>query len=284
MISKIIRFSFCLLVLAASNLLAQLPAEPETVNVSFHKYQRGKPTCNTKEEPYCDQLRYATETIADLEEELEKVKNDPKLDPDKKELKIAAAELQLRTAFGARGTIYSRYKLYTRAIVDFDHALNDDYKGLENFRIARGDACFHLNRYNDAMEDYNTAIEGNPNLWRAYYGRGNVYYKDGNFDSAFENYDRAVYLNRRASEAYYARALIYIRRGDEFTARDNGFLAAEAYNAALDDLEFVLEIKGTRIDTFKMLAQVHQALGHELEAKKFLKKVEDMTPKPKTEK
>jgi len=279
-------FSLCLLILAVSNSLAQAPAEPEYVYVYMpYNFNRGpkQPSCDTKEEPYCDELRSAAETIAYWEKEIERIKNDPKLDVDKKALKLADIERDLRNTFGYRGTIYYRDKQYTRAIVDFDKALTGDYKGLEKFRTVRGDACFLLNRYNDALEDYNTAIEGNPNLWRAYYGRGNVYYKHGDFDTAFENYDRAVFLNRRASEAYYARALIYIRRGDEFSARDNGFLATEAYNAALDDLEFVLEIKGRAIETCKMLARVHEALGHEVEAEKFLKRVEEMTPKPKTE-
>jgi tetratricopeptide (TPR) repeat protein len=62
-----------------------------------------------------------------------------------------------------------------------------------------------------AIEDYNKAIELNPNFAVAYFNRGFIKAKQNNFIDAVEDYSKYISLKPNSPKAYSIRAFAYAR-------------------------------------------------------------------------
>ena len=94
----------------------------------------------------------------------------------------------------------------------------------------RGNAYFIEGQYDQAISDYNKALEINPRNANAYSNRGNVYYHKGQYDQAISDYNKALEINPRFAKAYSNRASAYKSIGqydkaweDVDKAQDLGF-------------------------------------------------------------
>ena len=87
------------------------------------------------------------------------------------------------------------------AIEDFDRAvqLNPQYAEAYN---NRGNTYFVLGNQQEAMKNYNQALKLNPELASAYYNRGYANYKGGKMEQAIKDYNRAIELNPKYLPAY----------------------------------------------------------------------------------
>jgi len=107
-------------------------------------------------------------------------------------------------------------------------ATRDDLKdcdfAIENGKLSQKDlAATYCNRgviksalelYQEAFEDYGTAIEIMPELPEPYVGRGNVYFLANQLDRAIQDYDRAIDLNLgRLQVALLNRGMAYEAQG-----------------------------------------------------------------------
>jgi protein O-mannosyl-transferase len=91
----------------------------------------------------------------------------------------------------------------------FGHALeatSDNYVIQEN----RGAAYAKLGNYSRAIEDYDRAIEINPQYSEAYNNRGVAYGKLGNYRRAIEDYDRAIEIDPECVLSYVYRGAAYL--------------------------------------------------------------------------
>jgi tetratricopeptide (TPR) repeat protein len=68
--------------------------------------------------------------------------------------------------------------------------------------------------YQQAIKDFDKAIELNPNLAEAYNNRGLVYGKLGNLQQAIKDFDKAIELNPNYAEAYYSRGIAFGKLGN----------------------------------------------------------------------
>ncbi len=85
---------------------------------------------------------------------------------------------------------------------------------LADGHITQGNIYFDQGLYDIALNEYDSAIERNPNLAAAYWGRARIYHFDkGTFPKAIDDYSRAIILNPSFSEAYYYRGLAYTANG-----------------------------------------------------------------------
>ena len=119
------------------------------------------------------------------------------------------------------GTLHEDY--YTEEIRKAEaqgHELNENYFQRANFRVA-------LDKYKEALADYDRAIELNPDDAVAYSNRGIAKSELGQYEAAFTDYDAAIRLNPDSAEAYYnrgnAKAVLDQREAaqqDFTTARD----------------------------------------------------------------
>ncbi len=60
--------------------------------------------------------------------------------------------------------------------------------------------------YAGAIDDYNKAIELNPNYAIAYYNRGGAKYDLKDYAGAIEDYNKAIELDQKCKHFYYFRA------------------------------------------------------------------------------
>jgi TPR repeat/Tetratricopeptide repeat len=89
-----------------------------------------------------------------------------------------------------------------------------------------------LQKYNQgdlesAIEDYNKALDINPQDAEAYYNRGNAKYNQGDLETAIEDYNKAIDINPKYANAYN-------NRGDAKSKQGDLDSAIEDYNKAID--------------------------------------------------
>ncbi|HEX8492435.1 MAG TPA: protein kinase [Pyrinomonadaceae bacterium] len=109
-------------------------------------------------------------------------------------------------------------KDYDGAIQNYDEAieLNPQYADAYN---NRGAVYNDKGNYDQTIKDYNKAIELNPQSAMTYNNRGNVYYNKGNYDQAIKDYNKAIELNPQYANAYMNRGDAYERLGQLVKAR-----------------------------------------------------------------
>jgi Tetratricopeptide repeat len=61
--------------------------------------------------------------------------------------------------------------------------------------IQAANAAYGSQNYDQAISDYQAALQGNPNSWQAYQGMGNCYYAKGQYNDALTQYNQALALN-----------------------------------------------------------------------------------------
>jgi len=74
-----------------------------------------------------------------------------------------------------------------------------------------GNTKYELKDYKGALQDYNKAIELNPNYALAYYNRGVAKDKLKDYRRALQDYNKAIELNPNYALAYYNRGGAKIR-------------------------------------------------------------------------
>ncbi|MCA2589207.1 tetratricopeptide repeat protein, partial [Microcystis aeruginosa CS-558/01A06] len=120
-----------------------------------------------------------------------------------------AIELAPRAAWYVnRGNLYSDLQKYDLALDDYNQAieLNPNHAQAYN---NRGTLYDEQQKYELALADYNQAIELNRNFAMAYYNRGGLYQDLGKYDLALSDYSKAIEINRSYAEAYYNRGNLY---------------------------------------------------------------------------
>lgn len=101
---------------------------------------------------------------------------------------------------------------YTGAIEDFNQALQlEPNKILAYYQ--RGYARAEIQDYKGAIEDFNKYMQYNPNDVDALDNRGNVYYNLGKYEQAITDLNKAIQINPKDSYAYNKRGLAYNEQG-----------------------------------------------------------------------
>ena len=93
----------------------------------------------------------------------------------------------------------------------------------------RGNAYLIRGNFNPALQDFNKAVELDPNDANAYIIRGDAYLEKGDFDQALQDFNRAIELHPENAEAYVIRGSTWLYRqewekakADLTTAKDMG--------------------------------------------------------------
>lgn len=111
-------------------------------------------------------------------------------------------------------TILFSVKTYARCTVwNNDITLWNDVISHYKSAIAcynRGYALMNDKRYNEALNDYNTAIELKPDYADAYLGRGNIFLMEHRNDEALKDYNKAIELRPGYADIYLSRGTLFI--------------------------------------------------------------------------
>lgn len=70
-------------------------------------------------------------------------------------------------------------------------------------------AHFHLGQFDDAIVNYNLAIEKNPEDPFFYFNLGNVYLNLGKYEEAHKNYGKAIDLSPNNPKFYHSKGLAF---------------------------------------------------------------------------
>lgn len=99
------------------------------------------------------------------------------------------------------------------------------------------EAVQHLEQ---ALADYTSAIELDPQNPKAYNNRANAYASLGNEESALDDYDSALELDSTLSLTYFNRGLLHYRAGNH----DQAIADLETYLELVPDAEDQAQVEG----------------------------------------
>lgn len=146
----------------------------------------------------------------------------------------------------------------------------------------RGNAYLSLGNYQQAIEDFNKAIELDPNYAKAHNNRGLAYGSLGKYDLAIENFDATINLNNRESRAYYNRGNVFKalgnyqkaiedynraielnpKKADDYNNRGNTFLKLNNYQRAIEDFSMAIEFNPKYDKAYLNRGVAYEKLGN----------------------
>ena len=112
-------------------------------------------------------------------------------------------------AYSNTGNAKNNLGRYKDAIEDFDKAIEIN----PNYIIAhinRGTANFNLKQYKDAIKDFDKAIEINPNYAIAYNYKGIANLELGQYKDTIKDFDEAIETNPNFATTYYNKGIAYL--------------------------------------------------------------------------
>ena len=134
------------------------------------------------------------------------------------------------------GTHYLNLKEYQQALENYDRAIQLNPNEAVAY-IFRGVAYYELGNYQQAIKDYDRAIQLDPNRARAYHYRGSAFSSLGNYQQAIKDYDRAIELDPKLAMAYSSRGFSYWELGQIKAAQSDLRVAARlGFNPAQEFL------------------------------------------------
>jgi len=157
-------------------------------------------------------------------------------------------------AYMNRGIAYSFSKIdVDQAIADCNQAIQLN-SGLALAYNARAIAYALKRNYNQAIADFETYLQSNPNdfdatdrLTTAYYARGIAYFENGEHNLAFADFNQAIQRNPNNAEAYFSRGVAYFNKGD--------------YANAIPDFEACFRLNPNHSDVNNALAEARRLNG-----------------------
>jgi tetratricopeptide (TPR) repeat protein len=119
-------------------------------------------------------------------------------------------------------------------------------------------------RNKDALKDFNEAIELDPQLSIAYYGRGSYYISQERYDDALAELDEAIALNPLDAMAWFSRGEVHRMQ--------------KSFPEALRDMDEAIRLDSSHETAFRGRAEVHCAQGHYAEAISDLQEALEVEP------
>jgi tetratricopeptide (TPR) repeat protein len=106
-----------------------------------------------------------------------------------------------------------------------------------------GNTYFGIGDYQEAIKDFDRAIELDPKLAGAYWGRGKTYHELGDYQEAIKDFDRAIELDPKLAGAYWSRGKAYQKLGNQQQANEDFKTAGKLNDQEPQDISRRKEIK-----------------------------------------
>lgn len=103
------------------------------------------------------------------------------------------------------GHLEEAVETYTKIL----NAVNDDKNIIAVIRKHRGMAYFSMNKFEDALNDFEVSLQYDPKAYRTYYYKGIVYSIQKKYDLAVQNYNRSLEINPYQAHTHFRRAMAY---------------------------------------------------------------------------
>jgi len=192
-----------------------------------------------------------------------------KIENPQKALKVLDKAIELdpkyARSFNNRGNVYGQIKEYSKAVDDFNNAMELELNNRQKATILsnRGRVYGKLKEYAKALQDFRKAIEIRPDYALAYQNRASLYLKLKNNIKAMQDFNRAIELKADNAKAYAGRGVVHFRSKDysealqdfnkaieinpdlapAYMGRGMVYAKSEDYSEALQDFSKVIELK-----------------------------------------
>ena len=166
-----------------------------------------------------DAIQKNDELIEDLKEKYNRATSQAEKDSIREQMNDADREFLANQKFEEGNKLYYAND-YDEAIKLYDEVLK--FGEYSDAYYNRGCAYSDLGQYERAIQDYNKAIQINPNIYQTYGNRGEAYYYLKNYNQAFEDLNKSIELGasgKDLGEALYYRGLCYQATGDKAKAQ-----------------------------------------------------------------
>jgi tetratricopeptide (TPR) repeat protein len=200
-----------------------------------------------------------------LEDKKEKLEDDLSIS----EIKIAYLDLGIEKYFENanlylwRGYYFRQLEKNEEAIKDYDKAIELEPNITAGYNN-RGLAKNYLKKYEEAIKDLNKAIELDPNYLFAYNNRGLAKYNLKQYEEAIKDYNRAIAIDSNYSIAYYNRGSV----------KDD----LKQYEEAIKDYDKVIELDPNFSIAYNSRGRVKNNLKKYVEAIQDLDKAIELDP------
>jgi len=122
--------------------------------------------------------------------------------------KDSKSKINIASIYNRRGYARLKLNLFNEAIGDFEKAIEFKHDFAEAYNNC-GNAYRKLEKYDDALAMCNRAIEYKEDFAEAYNNRGNIYYLFSKDNEAIRDYTKAISLNPNYAGAYYNRGIAF---------------------------------------------------------------------------
>jgi len=176
--------------------------------------------------------------------------------------KVRKSDPKNLIALQLSGVIAAEKKDFTLSLNFFSRAISLQPRYADAF-YNRGNVYKTLERYDEALSDYQSTIQLNPSNFRPYFSRGNIYRELGEFTKAISDYTQSILLGCDDPEVYCNRAVVFEYLGqldealndynmavdrspnntDMLTNRANLLMKVKRYNQAILDFNKLLSDK-----------------------------------------
>lgn len=107
-------------------------------------------------------------------------------------------------------------------------------------RKHRGMAYFAMNKFSEALEDFNESIKYDPNAYRTYYYQGIVYSIIKDYDNAIKCFSQSIEINQFQAHTHFRRAMAYYEKNE--------------YEKSMNDLNSAINL-GMKPEEYKVLQE-----------------------------
>ena len=111
-------------------------------------------------------------------------------------------------AYNNRGVGYKRKNKFDEAMTDYDKAIQSN-KEYEDAYLNRGNLYFIQGQHDKALIDLNEAIDLDPEYAKAFNSRGSVYATQGRLEASLIEFNEAIRLDPAYKDAYKNRGFAY---------------------------------------------------------------------------
>ncbi len=145
-----------------------------------------------------------------------------------------------------KGLMWKNKGKHDKAIEEFNKAIQLNPNNAAAY-VNRGEILCRERKYDDAIQDFSKAIQLDPDNADVYCSRGWIWKKKRKYDKAIEDYNKAIKLKPNDADIYNSRGLIWIKK-DEYDKAIQDFDKAiqidSGFGEAYYNRGFVWEKKG----------------------------------------
>jgi tetratricopeptide (TPR) repeat protein len=159
--------------------------------------------------------------------------------------------------FIKQGNTYYRQKDYDNAVQNYNKAIELNPLDAGAYS-SRGNAYYMKDDYEQAFADYNKALAFDPALPHVYINRGNIYYEEGERDQAIMDYNRAIQVNPQYAPAYYRRGRFYASAYHDYKKNRDG----SEYDRAMRDFSKAIRLNPQYAEAYNERGYLYYYRGH----------------------